>query len=165
MSKKTTNVGIALILSALFGGGNAAFAAPSSAGNALSVAQQQAKKITGTVTDDAGEPAIGASVKVAGTKLATVTDIDGHFEISAPVGSTLTVSYIGFEDQTVKVSGTTLNIRLKNGVKDIDEVVVVGYGSQKKSDLTGGVVAIDKEKLGLVSTSNLMDRLADRFRA
>lgn len=163
MSKRTTNVGIALILSALFGGGNAAFAAPSPAGNALSVAQQQAKKITGTVTDDAGEPAIGASIKVVGTKLATVTDIDGRFEINAPVGSTITVSYIGFEDQTVKVSGPTMNIQLKNGVKDIDEVVVVGYGSQKKSDLTGGVVAIDKEKLGLVSTSNLMDRLAGQI--
>lgn len=167
MLKQFTKVGLALALTAYYGGGggNAAFAGIASSNNTQSVAQQPqtSKKITGVVKDETGEPAIGASVKLEGSKVATVTDIDGRFEINAPIGSTLVVSYIGFESQNVKVESQSLTVQLKNNAKDIGEVVVVGYGSQKKSDLTGGVVAITQEKLSLVTTNNLMDRLAGQI--
>ena len=122
-------------------------------------------KIQGRVLDTNGEPIIGASVVEHGTKNGTVTDINGDFSLNS-AGSTplLDVSYIGFESQRVQVKdGKSIVVNLKENSQDLNEVVVVGYGSQKKSDLTGGVIAIDQEKLNLVTTNNLMDRLAGQI--
>ncbi|MBQ3362137.1 MAG: carboxypeptidase-like regulatory domain-containing protein, partial [Prevotella sp.] len=91
--------------------------------SASALAQNQT--ITGTVLDELGEPVIGATVTVAGTKNATVTDMDGNYKISAPAGSKVTISYIGYMPLTVKAGGT---VSLQEDKQTLEEVVVVGYG-------------------------------------
>ncbi len=146
-------------------GGAVSHAEVLASSDAPSVTQQRktVQKFSGTVVDENGETVIGATVRQVGTKNVAVTDIDGKFTIDAPAGCDLLVSYIGYKDQTVKATGSKLDIVLKNDVESIDEVVVVGYGAQKKSDLTGGVIAITEEKLNMVTTNNLMDRLAGQI--
>lgn len=119
-------------------------------------------KITGTVIGDADKfPIIGANVLVKGTTNGTTTDMDGNFTLSAPNNSILVFSYIGCESQEVKViNEKPLSVFLKDNAIGLEDVVVIGYGSQRKSDLTGGIVAVGSEKLQLVSTNNLMDKLA-----
>lgn len=98
------------------------------------------RSVTGTVSDMRGEPVIGANVMVKGTRLGTVTDMDGHFALEVPEGATLQVSYIGYVDQSVEVSQqSVLEITLEEDTQALDEVVVVGYGAQKKVNLTGAV--------------------------
>lgn len=106
---------------------------------AQSIGVDQQQKVTGVVKDMSGEPIYGASITVKGQTIGTITDADGNFSIYAPVGSVLNVSFIGFETQDVKVTGKKLMITLKEDSKTLDEVVVVGYGLVKKSDLTGSV--------------------------
>ena len=97
----------------------------------------------GTVYDSDNEPAPGATVRVPGTSIATSTDLDGHFAIEAPEGSSIEISYIGYQSQTVKpVGGKPVAVTLATDAALLDEVVVVGYGSMKKSDLTGSVTAL-----------------------
>lgn len=110
--------------------------------------QQAKKQVKGRVTEPNGDPVIGASVKVKGTTNGTVTDIDGNFTLDISGDQTLEVSYIGFAPQTVKAQpGHTLDIVLKENANDLDEVVVVGYGSQKKVNLTGAVGQVDSKVL------------------
>ena len=107
------------------------------------------QKITGMVTDENGESVIGASVTEKGTTNATVTDINGCFELYASKGSTLQISYIGYLTQNVKVGSISqIDIKLVEDSHSLDEVVVVGYGQMRKSDLTGAVssVAVDRDK-------------------
>jgi len=107
------------------------------------------QRISGIITDENGETVIGASVTEKGTQNATVTDVNGHYELFVPKGSTLKISYIGYLSQTVKVgSKPHVNIQLKEDAHSLDEVVVVGYGQMKKSDLTGSIssVAVDRDK-------------------
>lgn len=110
--------------------------------------QQQSVSIKGTITDSKGEAIIGASIFEKGSKSnGTVTDIDGHFTIKAKPNALLVVSYIGFKQQTVAVDGkTVLNIVLQENAEVLDEVVVVGYGTQKKENLTGAVTSVDIDK-------------------
>ena len=117
-------------------------------------ASQQVRKVTGSVTDGK-EPIIGATVKVKGTKIAVITDIDGKFTLNAPAGATLEVSYVGFSPKEVKVSGQgALKIVLSEDDHTIGEVVVVGYGVMKKSDVSGASVTMDEKKLrGSIVTS------------
>jgi TonB-linked SusC/RagA family outer membrane protein len=115
--------------------------------------------INGTVVDELGEPVIGANILVAGTSHGTITDVDGHYTLTVPAASMLKVSYVGYTDLLVKASNASL-IKLKEDTAMLTEVVVVGYGSMKKSDLTGGVVSVGEEKLNLSSNNNLVDRLA-----
>jgi len=103
-------------------------------------------RVKGHVSDANGEPIIGATITQRGTKNATVTDIDGNFTIDVPTQSELIVSYIGFADQTVKAA-PNVNIVLKTNEESLDEVVVVGYGVQKKVNLTGAVSAVKGEEL------------------
>lgn len=118
--------------------------------------------ISGTVISGADNyPIIGANILVKGTTIGTITDVDGNFAFAAPKSCTLVISYIGYQQQEIKVSGTApLKIVLSEDSEKLDEVVVIGYGSQKKSDMTGGIVAVGNEKLQMVSTNNLMDKLA-----
>lgn len=105
---------------------------------------QQGKTITGTIIDDTGLPVIGANIIVKGTTNGTVTDADGKFTLgNVGDGATLLISYIGYLDQEVKVSGkSSFNINLKEDTQSLDEVVVVGYGVQKKANLTGSVSTV-----------------------
>ena len=112
-------------------------------------AVMQSGKIKGTVTDANGEPIIGANIKVKGGTGGSVTDLDGNFSLTAKPGTTLVVSYIGFRPQEVVVKGneTNLKIVLHEDSEQLNEVVVVGYGSQKKATLTGSVTVVDSKML------------------
>lgn len=106
------------------------------------------KKIEGTVKDTSGEPVIGATVIVKGTTNGTVTDFDGNFSLTAEDGATLEISYIGYQSHQLKaVSGKLLTVTLKEDAEVLDEVVVVGYGTQKKVNLTGSVATVDSKLL------------------
>lgn len=114
-----------------------------------SSSKQQGKKhvVKGTITDESGEPIIGATVKVRGSSQGTITDLDGNFSIEAGNGDNLEVSYIGFKTQNLTVNGSTQNVVLKEDNKALDEVIVVGYGSVKKSNLTSSVSKIGSQAL------------------
>lgn len=112
-----------------------------------SISQQ--KTITGKVFDVTGEPIIGANVVVKGTTNGTITDLDGNFTLNVPSECVLQVSYIGFNTQEVKVTSTTtsLTVNLKEDTETLDEVVVVGYGTQKKVNLSGSLSTINVSEL------------------
>lgn len=109
---------------------------------------QQASKCTGIVKDAMGEPVIGASVVVKGTTNGVVTDLDGNFEIpNVKKGSTITISYIGYTTQNIVWNGSTINVTLKEDNALLEEVVVVGYGTQKKVNLTGSVASVSADEI------------------
>jgi TonB-dependent SusC/RagA subfamily outer membrane receptor len=101
--------------------------------------------VTGTVSGPDG-PIKGATVSVVGSSVTTVTDDNGKYTITADVGSKLRVSFVGFQTKEVSVTGNTVNVALESGEDIIDEVVVVGYGTQKRSNVTGAVSSVDVEK-------------------
>lgn len=118
---------------------------------------QQVKKITGVIKDATGEPVIGANVIVKGTTNGTMSDIDGKFSLEVPAGAILSISYIGYVAQEIPVKNQTdLNILLKEDSEMLDEVVVVGYGVQKKSDVTGSVTSVSKERLEKLPVTNVL---------
>lgn len=118
---------------------------------------QQTATCTGIVKDASGEPIIGASVVVTGTTNGTITDLDGKFLLSdVKAGTSLTVSYIGFATQSVKWNGTSLTVTLKEDNKVLDEVVVVGYGTQKKVNLTGSVSSVSTDEIKDRVQSNVL---------
>lgn len=109
---------------------------------------QQSAKIKGTVLDANGDPVIGATIQVKGTSNATITNVDGLFEVNAAEKSVIVISYIGFQTQEITVGKEkNLKVVLKEDNELLDEVVVVGYGSVKKSDLTGAVSSVSNESL------------------
>ena len=115
----------------------------------------QSSVVKGVVKDSNGEPLLGVNVLVKGTTIGAITDIDGNFSFEAPAGCTLVISYIGFESQEVKVKGNApLNIILKEDSEALDEVVVIGYGTQKKVNLTGAVSAVTGEEIAKRPVSN-----------
>lgn len=118
---------------------------------------QQDTKVSGTVMDSQNEPVIGATVTVPGTKAATVTDIDGNFQLSVPTGTKqIKVSYIGFKDKLVNIDGNTpLSIALSEDNQALDEVVVVGYGTQRKASLTGAVEVVNGSALENRAVTNI----------
>lgn len=114
--------------------------------------------ITGRITDSTGEPLIGATVVQKGTQNKTVTDVDGNFTLEAPLGATLVVSYIGLQDKEIKAS-QNVSVTLDDDVEALEEVVVVGYGTMKKKDLTGAVAAINSEAIENSHATNLSTAL------
>lgn len=124
---------------------------------------QQTIKVTGTVVDaTTGEPVIGANVLVKGTTNGTSTDFDGNFTLEAPAGSPLVVSYIGYLNLEVKASSSKMNIKIKEDTQNLDEVVVVGYGVQKKESLTGAMQVINSDKLLDATTPNVENMLTGK---
>lgn len=130
--------------------------------NEVTTTVQQTKKITGNVTNTAGEPIIGATVLEKGnTTNGTITDIDGNFTINLPANATLSISYIGYITQEIQVGyQTSFKVVLKDDTKTLDEIIVVGYGSQKKANLTGAVSSVKMdEALGDRPLLNAADAL------
>ena len=120
--------------------------------------------VTGTVTDADNFPLIGVNVLVVGSSSGTVTDLDGAYSISAPEGATLRFSYIGFTAQEIPVDGqTTIDVTLTSDANALEEVVVVGYGSQRREAVTGAVSSIDAEEVTALTTSNLGEAIQGRL--
>ena len=116
---------------------------------------QQSKVVTGTVVDPTGMPVIGANIMVKGTTNGTITDMDGNFSLEANKDAILVVSYIGFANQEIKVGNQSkLSIALKEDAEALDELVVVGYGTQKKVNLTGAVTAVSGEDMAKRPVTN-----------
>lgn len=112
-------------------------------------AVQQANKVTGIVKDANGEPVIGANVMVKGQSIGTITDIDGRFVLDAPKDAVLQITYIGFTSQDVKIGNKKeIVVTLTEDTETLDEVVVVGYGTQKKVNLTGAVGNVSMKDIG-----------------
>ena len=132
-----------MMLSGLLLAGGAAVPVTATAAPAPQHEAGTAANVSGTVVDETGEPLIGATVLVKGTANGTATDLDGNFTLKAPQGATLTVSYVGYQPKEVKVNGTQLNITMAEDTALLDEVVVVGYGTQKKATMTGSVTVVD----------------------
>jgi TonB-linked SusC/RagA family outer membrane protein len=125
--------------------------------------RQQDKRITGVITDDTGEPIIGANVLVKGTALGAITDMDGKFTLEVPPNAILQVSYIGYIAKEVAVGNqSSIYITLEEDSKAIDEVVVIGYGSVKKSNLTGAVSSIKTTELQQTPITSIDQGLVGR---
>ncbi len=130
----------------------------------MSEVVQQSVAISGIVSDAAGQPVIGASILEKGTANGTITDYDGKFSLNVSAGATLVVSYIGYNTQEIKITDQKkLNITLKENTKALDEVVVIGYGVQRKADLTGSVANISTEKLNTQSNANIGQALQGKI--
>lgn len=126
-------------------------------GTGMALAQSS---VTGTVVSaEDGQPVIGASVVVEGTKTGTVTDVDGKFSLSAPAGSKLVIKYIGMTPRTVK-AGSNMKVTLESDAKSLDEVMVVAYGKQKRSSFTGSAAEIKADQLEKRQVTNVTQALA-----
>ena len=126
----------------------------------LFVGAVSAQTVTGNVVDETGEPVIGATVMEKGTKNAAITDFDGNFTIKLESGKVITVSYIGMVAQDVNVAGkTSVNIVLKEDATTLQDVVVVGYGTMKKQDLTGSVSSVNTEQLNAKGAPSVLGNL------
>ena len=141
---------------------NAAMAAPAPAGTVDEVmAVQQGKKVTGVVVDGTGEPVIGANVVVKGTTNGTITDFDGNYTIEGvPADGVLVISYIGYLSQEIPVGNqSAINVTLKEDTQTLDEVVVVGYGTMRKSDVTGSISTAKGEEMLKAQNFSALDNL------
>ncbi|MBR5749507.1 MAG: TonB-dependent receptor [Prevotella sp.] len=126
----------------------------------LIVGTISAQTVNGNVVDETGEPVIGATVLEKGTKNAVITDFDGNFSIKMQGGKVLTISYIGMQPQDVNVAGkTSVNVILKEDANTLQDVVVVGYGTMKKTDLTGSVSSVNTEQLNAKGAPTVLANL------
>jgi len=129
----------------------------------LLIQQQTGKTVSGKVIDINGEAIIGANIIEIGTSNGIVTDMDGEFSLNISNNAVLRISYIGYLEQEIKTEGkNTINVILQEDAKTLDELVVVGYGTMKKSDLTGAVGQVSTDELTQLSTSNVGDAIAGR---
>jgi TonB-linked SusC/RagA family outer membrane protein len=121
---------------------------------------QQAKPIKGTVVDKQGEPIIGANVSAKGTTNGTITDINGGFSLNIPEKSVLIISYLGYITQEISVGNNAVfNIVLQEDTKTLDEVIVIGYGTSRKKDITGSVASVRADDLNIVASPNVTQML------
>lgn len=127
----------------------------------INESQQQPVRIMGTVVDGTtGEPVIGASVYIKGTSTGTATDLDGKFSLDGPANATLQISYLGYKTKEVSnISGKEMAIQLLEDTQTLDEIVVVGYGTQKKSSLTGAMQALNEKALTNITTPRVENML------
>ena len=125
------------------------------------VAQNQTIKVKGQVVDETGEPLVGATVKVKNTATGSITDFDGNFQLDVKSNATLVVSYLGYKSREIAVRGRAIldPIKLESDNNVLEQVVVVGYGTQKKADLTGSVSIVNAEEMKKVSNSNISTML------
>ena len=125
------------------------------------VTQSPTIKVRGQIVDEQGEPMPGATVRVKGGQGGTITDLDGNFQLEVPGNAILLISYVGFKEREVAVRNRAIidTIQLQADDQMLEQVVVVGYGTQKKSDLTGSVAVVDAEALKQTSNSNISTML------
>ena len=125
----------------------------------------QQKAIQGSVKDMEGNPMPGVTIMADGTNAGTITNTDGKYSINVPEkGKSLTFSFLGYISQTLDITGKqTINVFLKEDLMKIEEVVVIGYGQQKKSDLSGAIVNVGVNKLEDVASPNLVSALGGRL--
>lgn len=123
--------------------------------------QQQTRRITGTIRDEDGNPMPGVSVVVKGTTTGIISDLDGRYALNVPTDArTLVFSFVGMESQEIEIRGRTqIDVEMKESLIGIDEVVVVGYGVQRKSDITGSITSVDVEKLRDVPSASISKSL------
>ena len=122
-------------------------------------AVQQSRTVKGQVVDEMGEPMIGVTVRVKGTGKGTITDMDGRFSIQAESNATLEISFVGYKTQTFKASKTNYQLKMELDNTGLDEVVVIGYGTQKKRDLTGAITSIKSEDITAAPLPNPIESL------
>jgi TonB-linked SusC/RagA family outer membrane protein len=116
--------------------------------------------VKGTVNDEAGEPIIGASVKVVGSNTGAVTDLNGNFSVNAPSNGQLEISYVGYRTQKVQISGkSNISVTLSEDAQSLDDVVVIGYGVQKKKLVTGATVQVKGEEIAKLNTTNALEAM------
>ncbi len=125
--------------------------------------QAQDKRVTGKVVDEKGESVPGATVIIKGTNKGTTTDSSGIFSLNVPVSTTITITFTGYASQEINVGDNrSLNVQLRTASKELDQIVVVGYGTQRKRDVTGSVVSVNEKALREVPVSNLQSALQGR---
>ena len=152
------NLKVSMLVCASLLAANAAYAENSATQEGMRF-EQQTSKIKGTIVDSkTGEPIIGASVKVKGTKHATITDVDGNFELNAPEGAPLLVSYVGYKNEEFEARNG-MKIEIHEDSESLEEIVVVGYGTQKKESLTGAMANIKADKLKDVTSATVENML------
>ena len=131
--------------------------------NTTLTAQDKTVNISGFIVDTDGEAIIGASISVLNTREGTVSDIDGNFRINTQIGKTLQISYIGYKSVEQKIiSSAPLKIVMEEDINEVDEIVVIGYGVQKRSDLTASISSVKSGELASTSTTSLDQGLQGR---
>ncbi|MCD7938259.1 MAG: TonB-dependent receptor [Tannerellaceae bacterium] len=124
----------------------------------------QTKQISGTIQDEYGEPIIGANVVEKGTQNGTITNLDGEFTLEVSENAILRVSYVGYQDQEIRVAGKNkITVQLADNMQALDDVIVIGYGTVKKSNLTGAVASVKMEEIPQVGTTSVTDLLVGRI--
>lgn len=152
-----------LCIALVCGAGVGSVYASDAPASTIAAPQARTHRLTGTVYDQNGEPVIGASVMVKGTSIGTATDIEGKYVLNVPANGTLVVSYVGYKTQELALKGQTeLDVNLTEDMESLDEVVVVGYGVQKKATLTGSVSSVTGTDIKKVSAANLTNTLAGK---
>ena len=161
-TKKSLFAGLTLatFLASMPAGGFAANGSAALTGSLRLTMPQQKTGVSGTILDaGTGEPLIGVSVVVKGNnKKGTVTDMDGHFTLDVPAGTTLVLSYVGFQSQEVKAS-TGMAVKMQEDRNNLEDVVVVGYGTMKKRDLTGSITSLKTDAITSVMAANPLEAL------
>ncbi len=155
MSIKTKQTWLAVGATVLLASGASGFVAP----GMMNTVQAQNQKITGTVVDDLGEPITGANIRVKGTSRGTITDLDGKFSLDAAAGESLEISFIGYATQTVKAANG-LKVTLQEDSQSLEDVVVVGYGVQKKKLVTGATVQVKGDDIAKLNTTSALGAMA-----
>ncbi|KUK76856.1 MAG: hypothetical protein XD92_1024, partial [Proteiniphilum acetatigenes] len=124
----------------------------------------QERTIRGVVKDSYGDPIIGANVMVKGTNIGAATDMNGNYTLTVPPSATtLQVSYIGMKDTEVSITGNVINITMEEDVSSLDEVVVIGYGTMRKRDLTGSVSSVSAETLAAVPVASAVEAITGKM--
>lgn len=168
VSLKASDISVAEVLKILFKNSDVVYAVEGNnillMKNTTEKKQQSGKRISGKVTDSNGEAIIGANVIEVGTVNGTMTDINGNYTLTVSPSSMLQISYIGYLTQEIRVQNkTSLDVIMKEDLQALDEVVVVGYGTQKKEVVTGAITSLKSEDISLSPTANMASGLAGRL--